>query len=150
MGLAHSVPAEHSAFCGWFAVGMYVRVTIEEPRVFVKGEKVKAPLISVFKESLSSVIGITGVNGSQSTLLFVGLVYMPSYLKKQAGYATSTATTAVIAMLILATIATMFSGWLSDRIGRAKVTATGMSIGISSRFLCFGWDRFPGFMQQWL
>lgn len=120
-----------------FVVGFYIRVTIEEPHVFKRAKKTKMPLISVFKENPARVLGIIGVHGAEAALLFVALVYMPGYLKNVAGLETSIATTAVIIMLIAATIATMFGGWLSDHIGRVKVTAAGLLIGILVAFPLF-------------
>lgn len=120
-----------------FVVGFYIRVTIEEPHVFKRAKKTKMPLISVFKENPARVLGIIGVHGAEAALLFVALVYMPGYLKNVAGLETSIATTAVIIMLIAATIATMFGGWLSDHIGRVKVTGAGLLIGVLVAFPLF-------------
>lgn len=126
-----------------FVVGMYVRVTMGETPVFARAKKTKMPLASVFKENTSTVLGIIGVHGAEAALLFVALVYVPGYLKNTAGFAVSAATTAVVAMLVAATVATMFGGWLSDYIGRVKVTAAGLIVGILVAFPLF-WSAGTG------
>jgi len=126
-----------------FAVGMYVRVTMGETKVFSRGTKTKMPLASVFKENTNTVIGIIAVHGAEAALLFVALVYVPGFLKNSAGFEVSAATTAVVVMLIAATAATMFGGWLSDYIGRVKVTAAGLLLGVIVAFPLF-WSAKTG------
>lgn len=62
---------------------------------------------------------------------------MPGYLKNAAGFPTAQATTGVIVMLVAAAVATMVGGTLSDYIGRVKVTAAGLIIGILVAFPLF-------------
>lgn len=126
-----------------FAVGMYVRVTMGETPVFARAKKTKVPLASVFSENTSTVFGIIGVHGAEAALLFVALVYVPGYLKNTAHFATSAATTSVVAMLVAATVFTMFGGWLSDRVGRVPVTAAGLIVGILVAFPLF-WSADTG------
>ncbi|QBP12515.1 MFS transporter [Cupriavidus metallidurans] len=111
------------------AVGLYFRLAMDEPAVFKKTKKAAMPLVEVLREKLSAIAGISFMHGAQSALLFIAIVYVPGHMKNMAGFTTTSASVAVLFMLVAAVVSTVASGILSDYIGRRLTIGIGLVVG---------------------
>lgn len=135
--------AEFSSF-GWrlpflassvlVAVGLFVRLGVEDAPEFIQlkaeGKTARAPLTEVLKYHRRALLVTIGLRLAQPALFVILTVYILGYISTRRGD-TGSALTAVLISSALGVISGPFWGWLSDRIGRRRVTVAGAAgIGI--------------------
>lgn len=129
---------------GLLVVALLIRMRLAESPTFARakmqGAIAKAPYAEVFgrKDNLTRVILalvalIAGQTCSWYTTFFYSLTFMEKSLKLEAGAAGWLAMGSAIASIPLY----LFFGWLSDRIGRKRVLASGLCMAAICYFPAF-------------
>lgn len=106
-------------------VGFYMRRRIpESPEYLVvqeTGKVAKYPIQQVFSENGKTLISVVLATGLHDLSFYMLLVYMATYLSEVVGLDKETAFTINSINLLVVMFFTIFSAWLSDRIGRKPV-----------------------------
>ncbi|MFC4223782.1 MFS transporter [Lysinibacter cavernae] len=112
--------------------GMYIRLKVEESPEFEvvkeRGEIVKNPLRDVIKNDWRNLIRAFSLRVAETAGYAVAITYVTSYLINE-GIAERPET--ILAIVIAALVgfpATLFWGWLTDRVGRKPVYIFGTSV----------------------
>ena len=115
------------------AVGLYIRLTIEESPVFrqVKesGTEARMPLVDVFRTYPKEVALAGGACISTIAMGYLVEVYMLSYGTQTLGLASNTLLLLVVVVAFVEIFAIVGMAALSDRIGRRKVFLAGAAAG---------------------
>ncbi|HSU46477.1 MAG TPA: MFS transporter [Arthrobacter sp.] len=116
------------------AVGLYVRLGVEDApefnRLKAEGKTARTPLTTVLKDHRRALLVTVGLRLAQPALFVILTVYILGYISTRRGD-TGSGLTAVLIGSALGIVSGPFWGWLSDRIGRRRVTAAGAAgIGI--------------------
>lgn len=145
-------PAQNSSFYNWgwripfllssvmVVVGLYVRLRLAETPVFTRaierGERVKAPLVQVFRTSWRQLIIGTFVIVGAYSLFYIVTTWVLSYgtsARPPNGFGLGMGYTDLLQMQLIAVLffAAMLpvAGWLVDRFGR-RPTLLVISVGI--------------------
>jgi MFS family permease len=104
-------------------VAFLIRYTLHEPELFVRKSKAKregVPLAALFKDSRTTraTLGIFILCAVQNFGYFGLMIWMPSYLAKQFGYALTQSAAWTGATVLGMMIGTYCFGHLADRLGR--------------------------------
>lgn len=106
-------------------VGFYMRRRIPESPEFVQEQRAghieHAPVKEVFTTYASTLAIVVFTVMLHDTSFYLLFVYMATYLSEVLGLAKGAAFTINTVNLIVVCLITIFSAWLSDRIGRKKV-----------------------------
>lgn len=116
------------------AVGLFVRLGVEDAPEFIQlkaeGKTARAPLTEVLKDHRRSLLVTIGLRLAQPALFVILTVYILGYISSRRGD-TGSALTAVLIGSALGIISGPLWGWLSDRVGRRRVTVAGAAgIGV--------------------
>lgn len=107
------------------AVGMYVRLRVEETPVFKEmketGTEVRAPLVDAIRSQPKNMLLATGARFSESVTFNVYNAFLLTYTTQQLKLDTNTMLVGLMAAGILGIFIVPAAGALSDRIGRRPV-----------------------------
>ena len=108
-----------------FFAGVYIKNNTKETPVFEaskdQGELAINPLRTSFKRYWPDMLVSMFINSTGSILFYMEAVYLVSYLKITRGFPEIAVNYLVNACYIIMIFATLFAGWLSDKIGRRKI-----------------------------
>jgi MHS family proline/betaine transporter-like MFS transporter len=108
-----------------FFVGIYIKNNTEETPLFeeakYRGEVVRNPLKTVFKNHWFDMIISVLINATGSIIFYLEAIYLISYLKINRGFPENDVSFLVNFCYVLMIFVTLFAGWLSDKIGRRKI-----------------------------
>ncbi len=117
-------------------ISLWIRVKLRESPVFqqmkAEGATSKAPLTESFLrwENLKSVLVVLfGAVAGQAVVFYTATFYALFFLERAARIDGLTATILVGAALAIGAPLVVFSGWLSDRIGRKPILLAGLALG---------------------
>ena len=121
------------------AFGLWIRLGVEDAPEFEEHRSTgvtRAPVAELLRNHRRPLLITIGLRLGQNAVYFLITVYMLSYLSSERGDTTSGVTAVMIASA-LGLVATPLWSWLSDRIGRRRVSIFGYAaIGV------FGWALF--------
>jgi MFS family permease len=122
-------------------VGLYFRFNIGESPAFIALQKKSAPKQVPFLELIvhhwPKVLRVLLLTMFMSSIGYVGQVFLVAYATSQLQVAPPVLLGAAIIANILEVPATVFSGWLSDRVGRKAVYLPTVVIGLLFSFAVF-------------
>jgi MFS family permease len=116
------------------AVGLYIRLKIEETPVFTKeverSGKAKVPIFEAFQKQPGTILKGAGVALTALAFVYVSNAYIVNYGVQQLGLSRNTVlAVGSLAGLVFA-IFTVLSAWLSDRTGRRAMIGGAQLAGI--------------------
>jgi MFS transporter, MHS family, shikimate and dehydroshikimate transport protein len=140
VGLVSQLPDTQFFSWGWripfllslvlMAIGMYIRIAVEEPPVFRKIERFDAtaerPVVELLQNDLRKVVLLAILQSASNVGLFLITVYSLTYITDTLHMPRSVATTAVIAAAAVDLVMQPVFGTLSDRFGRFKIYTAGV------------------------
>ena len=110
-------------------IGLYIRFKVTETPAFARtkaaGQRTKAPIISVFRDSWKQVLLGAGVNFGFNTFMYVLITFSQSYTQQTTDLHKGVVLNGILAGSGAAVIAMLFFARLSDRVGRLPVMASG-------------------------
>ena len=108
-----------------YFAGLYIKNNTTETPLFeeakYRGEIPKSPLKKVFQDHWSDLIISILINATGSIIFYFEAIYLVSYLKITRGFEESYVNILINLCYVLMIFVTLFSGWLSDKIGRQKI-----------------------------
>ncbi|MGE3287722.1 MAG: MFS transporter [Pseudonocardia sp.] len=123
------------------AVGLYVRLSIEETPVFRAAAKNKAlarnPLIDVLRAQTKEVLLAGGALTMLFAFFYIGVTYLTSYGTTQLGHSRPTVLSIGILGGAVMAICTILSAVYSDRVGRRTLILWGNAAAIVAALLLF-------------
>jgi MFS transporter, MHS family, shikimate and dehydroshikimate transport protein len=123
------------------AVGLYIRLKIEETPVFTelqqKQEKEKAPAVQVFKEHPKNLLRAIGMRCSENITFYMLITFSLSYAEDDLGISRNTMLAAIIISATISCFVIPFYGGLTDRVGRRKVFLWGAIGSIACAIVYF-------------
>ncbi len=123
-----------------FFAGIYIKNNTQETPLFedlkqknlIIKSPVKYALVNHWSEMLISIF----INATGSIIFYLEAIYLTTYLKLNRNFSDVAVTYLVNSCYIIMIFATIFAGWLSDRIGRKKIfTINIISIILLSSYL---------------
>lgn len=122
---------------GILLAGVYIRKYTDETPVFEDLQNtqsiVKSPLKTVLKRYWFDMLVSIFINSTGSVIFYLQAIYLASYLKMNRGFGEEEVSHLTSLCYIIMAIVTLFTGWLSDRIGRKKIFVL-YNIGIVAIF----------------
>jgi MHS family shikimate/dehydroshikimate transporter-like MFS transporter len=107
------------------AVGLYIRLKIEETPVFTelqqKQQKEKAPAVQVFKEHPKNLLRAIGMRFSENITFYMLITFSLTYAEDDLGISRNTMLAAIVISATISCLVIPYWGRLTDRIGRRKV-----------------------------
>jgi MHS family shikimate/dehydroshikimate transporter-like MFS transporter len=139
-GLVSQLPDAQFFSWGWripflvslvlMAIGMYIRLAVEEPPVFREIERFDAiaerPVVELFRRDLRKVVLLAILQVASNVGLFLITVYSLTYITDTLHMPRSIATTALIAGAAVDLVMQPVFGTLSDRVGRLRIYGAGV------------------------
>jgi MFS transporter, MHS family, shikimate and dehydroshikimate transport protein len=117
------------------AVGLYIRLKIEETPVFTelqqKQEKEKAPAVQVFKEHPKNLLRAIGMRFSENITFYMLITFSLTYAEDDLGISRNTMLAAIVISATISCFVIPYWGKLTDRIGRRKVFLWGAIASIA-------------------
>ncbi|GMA29727.1 MFS transporter [Arenivirga flava] len=105
--------------------GLYIRLKVEESPDFEQikeqGEIVKNPLIEVLRTDWRNLVRAVGLRIAETAGYAISITYVTSYLISAELADRPTTILAIVVAALFGFPATLFWGWLTDRIGRKPV-----------------------------
>ena len=105
--------------------GLYIKRHTQETPMFTSvkthGAIVKSPLKVVFKKYWFDMLISILINATGSVIFYLQAIYLMNYLNVEKGMHQGTINYMVNISLVMMAIVTLFSGWLSDKVGRKKI-----------------------------
>jgi metabolite-proton symporter len=124
------------------AIGLYIRTGVRETPSFQKmqGEGLlsKAPVPETLRKHWKPVLLVMFLRTSQQTAFFIFTNYILAYGTQALGMARGTILTYVSGAAVLSMFTVPFFGWLSDRVGRRRLTTIGCVVMLVFPFVWFG------------
>lgn len=122
-------------------VGLYIRLRVSESPVFLamraEGRSTTVPLVDLFRRGWRMIIRIILSTFFPNTLGYITLFFILSYGTQTLHFSRSTLLTFVIVSNACEVLMTLFSGALSDRLGRKRTLLLGSGVGIVMGALFF-------------
>lgn len=110
---------------GIYFAGTYIKTYTSETPLFeeakARGEVLTSPLKTTFKYYWFDMLISIFINMTGSIIFYLQAVYLVSYLKINRGFSEMDVTCLINFCYVIMIFITLFSGWLSDRIGRRKI-----------------------------
>ncbi|PKW14571.1 MFS transporter [Saccharopolyspora spinosa] len=111
-------------------IGMYVRLSVEEPQVFTKIEaadaKADRPIVEAFRHAWRKIVWLSLLQSAANVGYFLITVYSLTYVTDVLHMPRSVATTGLMIGAAVDLVMQPVFGLLSDKIGRLKVYAGGV------------------------
>ena len=127
------------------AVSVWIRMSLNESPVFQKmkaeGKASRAPIKETFGDPSHVkmiLVALLGVVAAQSVIWYTGQFYALFFLTQTLKVEPITANLIIGAALVIGTPLILFTGWLSDRIGRKPILVTGFILAAALYFPLFG------------
>ncbi len=124
------------------AIGLYIRTGVKETPAFQKmkteGQLSKAPVSETVKGHWRPVLLVMFLRTSQQTAFFIFTNYILAYGTSALGMARGTILGYVSGAALLSIVTVPFFGWLSDRIGRRRLTTIACVVMLVFPFVWFG------------
>lgn len=112
--------------------GLYIRLKVEESPEFEQakeeGELVKNPLATVLKNDWRNLLRAFGLRVAETAGYAVAITYVTSYLKSNNLASRPDTILAIVIAALVGFPATLFWGWLTDRVGRKPVYLFGTGL----------------------
>jgi MFS family permease len=122
-------------------VGLYIRLRVSESPVFLamreRGRATTVPLVDLFRRGWTMIIRVILSTFFPNTLGYITLFFILSYGTQTLHLARSTLLTFVIVANACEVLMTLYSGALSDRLGRKRTLLLGSGVGIVMGALFF-------------
>ncbi|OHV44263.1 MFS transporter [Parafrankia soli] len=127
------------------AVGLYVRLAIEETPMFKKAERSQvgtarnsdSPLIGAFKYQWREIMLAAGSLTMLFAFFYIGTAFLTSYGTKTMGLSRSTVLTFGVCSTVVFGGATILSGIYSDRVGRKRVVLGACVVSVPWSLIMF-------------
>jgi len=123
------------------AVGLYIRMKIEETPAFTKleerQEREKAPAVEVVKEHPKNLLRAIGMRCSENITFYMLITFTLSYGVKDLGISKDTLLAAIVISATISCFVIPFYGALTDRIGRRRVFLVGALASIACAIVFF-------------
>ncbi len=116
------------------AVGLYIRLAIDETPVFERaqdeGKSSRVPFVDAWLNQPRQILLGIGAVISMSTMSYMGVAYLPNYATNELGLSRTTVLTMGIAAGVFYSIAIAISGAAADLIGRRRMLlgANGLAV----------------------
>src|SRR6478752_7391184 len=127
---AWRLPFLLSAFL--IGAGLYIRLKVEESPEFEQakeeGTLVKNPLLTVLKNDWRNLLRAFGLRVAETAGYAVAITYVTSYLKSNNLASRPDTILAIVIAALVGLPATLFWGWLTDRVGRKPVYLFGTGL----------------------
>ena len=124
------------------AIGLYIRTGVQETPAFQKmkseGQLSKAPVSETVSRHWRPVLLVMFLRTSQQTAFFIFTNYILAYGTSALGMARDTILGYVSGAALLSLVTIPFFGWLSDRIGRRRLTTIACVVMLVFPFVWFG------------
>lgn len=124
------------------AIGLYIRTGVKETPAFEKmradGELAASPVPEAVRGHWRPVLLVMFLRTSQQTAFFIFTNYILQYGTSALGMARGTILGYVSGAAVFSMFTVPFFGWLSDRVGRRRLTAIGCATMLVFPFLWFG------------
>ncbi len=108
-----------------YFVGNYIKKNTVETPMFKKaqaqGEVLDSPLKTTFKYYWKDMVLSILINATGSIIFYLEAVYLITYLKKERGFTDFEVGALANMCYVVMIFVTIFSGWLSDIIGRRRI-----------------------------
>jgi MFS family permease len=122
-------------------VGLYIRLRVSESPVFLamreQGRTTTVPLVELFRRGWTMIIRVILSTFFPNTLGYITLFFILSYGTQTLHFSRSTLLTFVIVSNACEVLMTLYSGALSDRLGRKRTLLLGSGVGIVMGALFF-------------
>ncbi|MDG4669340.1 MFS transporter [Mycobacterium sp. 236(2023)] len=160
-GLVSMLPDEDFYAWGWripfliafvlMAIGLYIRLAVEEPPAFQKveqtGTKVEKPIVELFRHDTKKVVLLSLLQSAANVGYFLITVYSLTYVTQTLDMPRTVATTGLMIGAAVDLVMQLVFGKLSDKFGRFKVYGFGI--------LFLGLYAFPFYLlldsrNEWL
>ena len=123
------------------AIGLYVRLKIEETPVFTEEAKThgtsKVPFVEAFRTQPREIILGTGLVITVPTFSYLGASYLPNYGTTVVGLGRTPVLVAGIVAGVIYALGILLGGVLADRLGRRRTLAIASAIAIVWALLLF-------------
>lgn len=124
------------------AIGLYIRTGVKETPAFQKmkseGQLSRAPVSETVKGHWRPVLLVMFLRTSQQTAFFIFTNYILQYGTSALGMARGTVLGYVSGAAVLSIFTVPFFGWLSDRVGRRRLTTVACVVMLVFPFVWFG------------
>ena len=124
------------------AIGLYIRTGVKETPAFQKmkseGQLSKAPVSETVSRHWRPVLLVMFLRTSQQTAFFIFTNYILAYGTSALGMARGTILGYVSGAALLSLVTIPFFGWLSDRVGRRRLTSIACVVMLVFPFVWFG------------
>ncbi len=124
------------------AIGLFIRTGVKETPAFQKmkseGQLSKAPVSETVSRHWRPVLLVMFLRTSQQTAFFIFTNYILAYGTSALGMARDTILGYVSGAALLSLVTIPFFGWLSDRIGRRRLTTIACVVMLVFPFVWFG------------
>ena len=130
-------------------IGFYLRSKMSESAEFLGEAKtsVRMPIVTAWRSYRPEIMRSFGVTILGTAAVYIVIFYMPTYAVKTLGMTSAAALTATIAASVLWLVLSPVAGWLSDRVGRARLlfgVAFVLAIAVYPLFVTLITHRNPG------
>ncbi|GAA4432769.1 MHS family MFS transporter [Actinokineospora soli] len=120
------------------AVGLYVRLAIEETPMFVKADRVAtAPIVGAFRHQWREILLAAGSLAMLFAFFYIGTAFLTSYGTAKVGLSRSTVLSLGVASTVVFGAAIVLSGIYSDRVGRKRVVLAACLVSVPWSFVMF-------------
>lgn len=120
-------------------VGLWIRKTLEETPLFIEEQKTRqtphkqeTPLLKLFRQYTKPLLLGIGISVLWAISIYTMIIYFPIYLQRVLHFASHQAFIGSLTGNCFMVVCCVFSGGLSDRIGKYKIMASGAVL----LFLC--------------
>jgi MHS family proline/betaine transporter-like MFS transporter len=117
-------------------IGLYIRMKVDETPVFVKADRVKSPLLTMFTHHIELVLSSAAIVGLATISVYL-ILYMPTFAVKDLHLPAYAGFFGGIVAGLVTLVGAPFIGKLADRVGCVKV----MSVAAVTAMVV-GWPLF--------
>lgn len=138
---------------GFFIIysSLYIKNYTEETPLFLNAmnnnDLSRAPLKDAFKDQKFKMLMSIFINSTGSVIFYLQAIYLVNYLKTYRGYDDFTIHYIINISLLIMIFTTLFSGWVSDRIGRKRLYLINLFVLISSIYFIIHAFEYGGIFE---
>ena len=119
-------------------VGTHIKKCTQESPIFQAAKKDNkltcSPLHRVLSRYFKNILVSVGINMTSSVLFYFQAVYMVTYLEVFKGFSSKSTDVLMNSSYLIIIVVSIFSGWISDIIGRKRLLLTVISVTILINF----------------
>ena len=120
------------------AVGLYVRLAIDETPMFTKAERsATAPIVGAFRHQWREILLAAGSLAMLFAFFYIGTAFLTSYGTAKVGLSRSTVLSLGVASTVVFGAAIALSGIYSDRVGRKRVVLAACAVSVPWSLVMF-------------